>query len=94
MRLGDSVQRLTDMSEGKLTTEAAIVWGTIPLQFQQRILDNVFCVKCRDCVRIFNFTGKMKPNGDIIPKGKCKVCGHEIVRVVETSEVNLENKLS
>ena len=79
------------MSDGKFTTEAAIVWGTIPLISQQRILDNVFCVKCGDSVRITNFTGKLRSNGDIILKGKCKVCGHEVVRVVETSEVNLQN---
>jgi Domain of unknown function (DUF5679) len=46
---------------------------------------NVFCVKCRGAVEIVNFTGE-EENGDVILKGACAKCRHDVVRVVETSE--------
>lgn len=73
------------MSEGKFTTQAAVLWGTIPQQARARILANVFCVKCRGSVTITKFTGE-EERGDVILKGACAKCGHEVVRVVETSE--------
>jgi hypothetical protein len=59
--------------------------GTIPKEARERILANVFCVKCRGSVIITKFTGE-EENGDVILKGSCAKCGHEVVRVVETSE--------
>ena len=73
------------MSDGKFTTEAAIVWGTIPLIIQQRILDNVFCTRCAGSVRMVHYTGTVK-QGDIRLEGQCATCGHTVVRIVETSE--------
>ena len=73
------------MSDGKFTTRAAVLWGTIPKEARDRILANVFCMKCRDAVQITNFTGKEK-GGDLVLKGLCAKCGHEVVRMVETSE--------
>ena len=82
---------LQQMSDGKFTTQAAVLWGAIPLAAQKRILANVFCVKCRGAVQITNFTGDVEKNGDVILKGSCAVCGHEVVRVLETSENRNEN---
>ena len=73
------------MSDGKFTPQAAVLWGTIPKEARERILANVLCVKCRTSVQITNFTGK-KRKGDVYLKGACAKCGHEAVRVVETSE--------
>jgi Zn ribbon nucleic-acid-binding protein len=73
------------MSDGQFTAKAAALWGTIPKEARERILANVFCVKCRDSVTITKFTGE-EENGDVILKGACAKCGHEVVRVVETSE--------
>jgi len=73
------------MNGGKFTLRAAVLWGTIPKEARERILANVFCVKCRDSVTMTNFTGK-EVKGDVILKGECAKCGHEVVRVVETSE--------
>ncbi len=79
------------MSKGKFTTQAAVLWGAIPLEAQERILKNVFCIKCRTAVKIVNFTGTVEKNGDLILEGSCAVCGQKVVRVVETSEVRNEN---
>ena len=60
-------------------------WGTIPKEARERILADVYCVKCRAAVPITKFTGD-EDKGDVILKGSCAKCGHEVVRVVETSE--------
>ena len=73
------------MNGGKLTPQAAVLWGTIPKEARERILANVFCVKCRTSVRITNCIGEER-KGDVYLKGACAKCGHEVVRVVETSE--------
>jgi hypothetical protein len=76
---------IAGMSDGTFTAKAAVLWGTIPKEARTRILANVFCVKCRGSVTIKDFTGE-EENGDVILKGACAKCGHEVVRVVETSE--------
>jgi len=73
------------MSNEKFTPQAAVLWKMIPLEARTRILANVFCVKCRGSVTITNFTGEER-KGDVYLKGSCARCGHEVVRVVETSE--------
>ena len=73
------------MNDGKFTPKAALLWSSIPKEAQARILANVFCVKCRGSVQIKNFAGE-EENGDVVLKGVCAKCGHEVVRVVETSE--------
>ena len=76
---------------GKFTTQAAVLWGAIPIEAQKRILAAVFCSKCLTSVQIVKFTGKVEKHGDVILKGSCAVCGHKVVRVVETSENKIEN---
>lgn len=73
-----------NMRDGTFTAKAAVLWGTIPKEARARILANVWCVKCRGSVTITKFTGE-EENGDVILKGACAKCGHEVVRVVETS---------
>lgn len=77
--------KIRDMNGGQFSPQAAVLWGTIPKEAREQILANVFCVKCRDSVTISKFTGEER-NGDVILKGLCAKCGHEVVRVVETSE--------
>jgi len=80
-----AVVYLRGMSDGQFTTKATVLWGAIPKEARERILANVFCVKCRDSVTITKFIGE-EVKGDVILKGFCARCGHEVVRVVETSE--------
>jgi len=62
--------------------EAKKRWGRVPKSAQAQILQNVFCVKCADSVPIILESAKMKRD-DLILRGKCKVCGHEVCRLVE-----------
>ena len=75
------------MSKGEFTPTAAVLWGVIPREARDRILANVFCVKCRRSVTMVNFTGEDQ-DGDLILRGACANCGHNVVRVLETSETN------
>ena len=79
------------MNDGKFTLQAAVVWGVIPLAAKKRILANVFCVKCQGSAQMVDFTGKLEKHGDLILTGKCGVCGHKVVRMLETSEIRNEN---
>jgi len=78
------------MSDEKFTTEAAILWGGIPIKIQEKILKNVFCFNCRAVVEIVNYTGIVE-TGDLILEGSCAVCGKKVVRSLETSEIRREN---
>jgi len=72
---------------GKFTPEAAVRWGGIPKEARERILANVFCGQCLEPVRMVKYTGKVQ-QGDVYWRGSCAKCGHEVVRVVETSEAD------
>ena len=76
------------MNDGDFTPGAAVLWGVIGKEARERILTNVFCVKCPGSVKIVKLTGE-EQNGDVILKGACANCGHEVVRVLETSERNV-----
>lgn len=78
------------MSDGKFTTQAAILWGAIPLEAQKRILKNAFCAKCNVVVEIVDYYGTVE-NGDLMIDGTCAFCGHAAARVVETSKIRIEN---
>jgi hypothetical protein len=47
-------------------------------------LAKVFCSQCAVGVTIINYTGAVK-NGNIILRGSCAVCGHEVVRLLDGS---------
>jgi hypothetical protein len=73
------------MSDTSPSLKAEILWGTLPAWAKEKILKNMFCVRCRTSVEIVDYT-KRERRGDLILEGRCGVCGHEVVRVVETSE--------
>ena len=75
------------MNNGTFTPMAAVQWITISQEGRSRILANVFCGQCRDSVPITNFTGE-EHQGDVYLKGSCARCGHDVARLVETSERN------
>lgn len=56
----------------------------IPVQFQDKILSNVYCPHCRDSVKIVDYSGSVV-SGDLLLKGHCEICGHEVARLVEGS---------
>ena len=74
----------------RFTPAAAALWSTVPAEVKPRILKKVFCVQCRCAVEIVNFSGE-EERGDLILTGQCARCGHAVVRVIETSEMNWGN---
>jgi len=73
------------MDTSNFTPRASLLWSIVPKEARVGILKAVFCTRCRTSVEIVNYKGTEK-NGDVVLTGKCKACGHEVVRVVETSE--------
>jgi len=68
--------------EDAFTAQALRRWKKIPEWAQEKILDNVFCSRCRGSVTILLETAEMKGN-DLILRGKCQNCGKDVCRVVE-----------
>ena len=62
--------------------EAAACWDSVPPAFQEQILAHVFCTNCRKGVPIVGYSGSMLA-GDLLLKGRCGVCGHEVARLLE-----------
>lgn len=78
------------MDSDNFTHKALLLWSIVPRGARGRILKNVFCTRCRTSVEIVNYKGAEK-KGDVILTGSCKLCGHQVVRVVETSEQPTNN---
>lgn len=57
-------------------------WDKIPKWAQAKILDNVYCGECTNTVSIVLETAEMQ-GADLILRGTCKTCGHEVCRLVE-----------
>lgn len=57
-------------------------WLAISEDLRQKLLHNVWCGKCKDVVEIVEYEVKGHELG-LILEGKCKTCGHDVVRVVE-----------
>jgi hypothetical protein len=68
----------------QFSPKAAKLWEEIPAEFQEKILDNVFCSHCRDSVRIVDYSGSVV-SGDLLLKGNCAICGYVVARLVEGS---------
>jgi len=68
----------------QFSLEAAKIWEEIPAEFQEIILDNVLCSHCRDSVRMVNYSGSVV-SGEMLLKGNCAICGHDVARLVEGS---------
>ena len=65
-----------------LTPKAKRIWEAIPGNIRLKILNNVWCVQCKDMRGIGNFTGKIE-KGMLVLRGVCTRCGGEVVRVIE-----------
>jgi hypothetical protein len=68
----------------QFSPEAAKIWGQIPVELQEKIVDNVYCSHCRDSVRIVDYDGSVV-SGDLLLKGNCAICRHNVARLVEGS---------
>ena len=68
--------------EDNFTHKAKKIWQSIPGDIRLKILNNVWCVQCRDMTGIGNFTGKIE-KGMLVLRGVCTRCGGEVARVIE-----------
>ena len=66
----------------KLSQEAMQRWNQIPDDVKPKLLENVYCSKCKDTVKIGNFEASMI-EADLILKGKCSICNNNIARLIE-----------
>ncbi len=67
---------------GEFTPQARKRWESIPAQFQDKLLHNVWCTRCRTATTIVGFKG-MIIEGDLVLKGLCIRCGGKVARVIE-----------
>jgi len=52
-----------------------------------KILENCFCAKCpKSVTTIINYKAYLNDLDDIILRGNCITCGHEVARYIETGE--------
>jgi hypothetical protein len=73
------------MSAKNFTPQAELLWSTVWPEARERFLQAVFCTRCRTAVEIVDYSGREK-NGDLALESRCRNCGHQVCRVVETSE--------
>ena len=59
-------------------------WESIPADFRQRLLSNVWWGHCRHETTITNFSGAIKGD-DLLLVGKCAECHGDVARVIEGS---------
>ena len=60
---------------------AEIIWGKISDENQKKLINNVFCVKCK-LTTIVDYA--IENSGlDIVLRGKCAKCGGKVARVIE-----------
>jgi len=69
----------------KFSQEAMRRWSEIPDDVKPQLLSNVYCSKCKDTVVIINFKAEIMDN-DLLLKGKCKTCNHNVARLIEGPE--------
>ncbi|QQE79167.1 hypothetical protein [Alicyclobacillus sp. SO9] len=71
------------MKEENVTHIAAMQkWKSFPEYARNLILNNVWCTRCLDVRGLTRYT--VEPSGpDIVLRGNCPVCNHEVARTVE-----------
>ena len=67
---------------GHFSQDARERWNKIPKSTQVLILANV-CGAAGVRVQLLSFWSLQMERRDLILRGKCKTCGHEVCRVVE-----------
>ena len=67
-----------------LTPQARRIWDVMAGDLQMKILNNVWCIGCRDVTGIGNVSGKVE-RGMLVLRGACTRCGGEVARVVENA---------
>lgn len=66
----------------EFTSKALSRWNEIPKEIRTVLLDNAWCGKCSGTVSMILEHAKLKTDL-LLLEGKCKICGSNVVRVVE-----------
>jgi hypothetical protein len=69
----------------QFTTPARKCWEKVPDWARERILETVWCGSCLKGTPIQLHRGRMEDQC-LILEGKCKVCGNDVVRLIEPEE--------
>jgi len=65
------------------TVPAQKLWAKIASNVRVKILNKVWCGRCRDEVTILNLSGKVV-SGDLVLEGRCDRCGGPVARLIES----------
>ncbi|MBC9786236.1 hypothetical protein H1S01_17380 [Heliobacterium chlorum] len=57
-------------------------WWGMPRELRKKLVENVWCVHCRDVVTIVNYEVEADKFG-VVLQGKCKTCGYDVARLIE-----------
>jgi len=68
--------------EPNFTPLAKRRWAEPGGDFRVRVLNRVWCVRCRDSTVIVDYSGKIK-QGDLILQGRCIACRGPLARLIE-----------
>ena len=71
-----------DKLEEKLTPKAKKIWQAIPADIRLKILNNVWCVQCKEITEIDNVSGKVE-SGMLVLRVVCIRCVGDVARVLE-----------
>jgi hypothetical protein len=71
-----------DKLEDNLTPKAKKTWQAIPADIRLKILNNVWCVQCKEMTGIGKASGKIE-SGMLVLRGICTRCSGEVARVIE-----------
>ena len=69
-------------TEDTFTPRAKNIWRAIPGDAQLKILNTVWCARCRNMTGITNITAKVG-SGVLVLTGKCSRCSGNVARVIE-----------
>ena len=74
------------MPKMDLLPDAQKIWDRIPPEFQNKILETVYCGSCKKAVKIVNFTGEDMSGGGLLLKGSCAQCKGKVTRYIDPLE--------
>lgn len=73
---------MTNAETPGFAKQAREFWMAIPADARAKLLANVYCAHCRCAVSIANVVAQVT-RGDLVLKGNCATCGHDVARLVE-----------
>ena len=66
----------------KFSQKAMQRWNQLHDKVKLHLLENVYCSKCKDVVKIIDFDANLVDD-DLILKGKCSICNNNVARLIE-----------